>query len=405
MVSFKQARKLVMEKAVTLGQEIIKLDGVFGRIVAEDIHSKNPVPPFRNSAVDGYAVRSLDIKGQIGQVRLKLVAKQPAGDYYGKKIGRNQTVKVMTGAPVPPAADAVVPVEEVEEKDGYVELKCQVKSGENIREAGEDVKRGQLIIKKGTWLRTPHLGLLAACGFGKVRVYRRPRVTVLVTGNELCRPGRTLRPGKIFDSNSTILKALLETSGAELVAIKKEKDNLKSLVEAIRTASNLGEIIITSGGISVGDFDLVNEAAKQIGGERVFWKVAQKPAKPLAFYYLKRGGKPVWIFGLPGNPGAVMISFEEYVRPFIKKIQGCSDFWPEEIEATLTKAVKKKKGRLNFLRVRLENQAGSWLATPLDKQESGMISSLTLTRGIALIPAEADYLAEGEKVIVHLIEW
>jgi len=230
-------------------------------------------------------------------------------------------------------------------------------------------------------------------------------VVVLITGNELCQPGERLKPGKIYDSNSTILQALIKTSGAELLGIKWLKDELKSLVAALKSAASRADIVITSGGVSVGDYDLVKAAAVKVGASEIFWKVAQKPAKPLAFYELKKGKKLTWIFGLPGNPGAVMISFEEYVRPFIKKCSGLKDFWPQEVEATLTATYKKKKGRLNFVRVRLSQAGNVCQATPLSQQESGVISSLTQTDGLALIPAEADLVTEGTKVKVHLIEW
>jgi molybdopterin molybdotransferase len=405
MISYEEARDLVMEKAIILSRETVSLDEALSKVAAVDIRSRIPVPPFRNSAVDGYAVRSEDTKSESGVVRLKLLAEQPAGDYFRKKLVENQAVKVMTGAPVPAGADAVVPREEAEEKEGAVFLRRKIKVGENIREAGEDVKKGQLIIAKGTLLKTPHLGLLAACGFNRVIVYRTPKVAVLITGNELCQPGERLMPGKIYDSNSTMLKALLKSSGAKLVSLKRVKDNLNALVKAIKKACQQVDMIITSGGVSVGDYDLVKEAASKVGAEQIFWKVAQKPAKPLAFYYLKRGKKPVWIFGLPGNPGAVMISFEEYVRPLIKKISGRSDYLPLEIEARLIQPVKKKRGRLNFLRVSLEKSEEGWQATPSGPQESGIISSLTLTQGLALIPAETDFLPEGTKVSVHIVEW
>ncbi|MCX8160932.1 MAG: molybdopterin molybdotransferase MoeA [Candidatus Saccharicenans sp.] len=405
MISYEQARKLVMERARTLGKEEVTLARALGRVAAAEIRSKIPVPPFRNSAVDGYAIRSEDTTGQAGPVRLKLQAEQPAGEYFGKRLGRGQTVKVMTGAPVPAGADSVVPVEEAEEKDGVIFIKREFKAGENVREAGEDVKKGQVIIGIGTLLKAPHLGLLAACGVSRVKVYRRPKVAVIITGNELCRPGEKLLPGKIYDSNSIILAALLKTSPADLVALSQVRDDLKSLTAALRAATGRADVIITSGGVSVGDYDLVKEAARKLGAEEVFWKVAQKPAKPLAFYQLKKGKQPAWLFGLPGNPGAVMISFEEYVRPFIKKLSGRWDYWPREVEAVLTVPYRKKRGRLNFVRVSLEQVDGTWRATLAGQQESGIISSLAETDGLALIQAEADFLPEGSKVRVHLVEW
>ncbi|MGQ9801176.1 MAG: molybdopterin molybdotransferase MoeA [Candidatus Saccharicenans sp.] len=405
MISYEKARNLVMEKAQILGIEKVKLLEAPGSVAAEEVRSKIPVPPFRNSAVDGYAIRSEDTVGEGQPIRLKLLAKQPAGDYYRKRLGRGQAVKVMTGAPVPAGADAVIPLEETEEDGGFVILKRQFRRGENVREAGEDVARGAVIIEEGTVLKPPHLGLLAACGFNKIKVYRKPRLVVLITGNELCRPGERLRPGKIYDSNSTILQALIKTSGAELLGIRWVKDELKSLLAAMKRAASRADIIITSGGVSVGDYDLVKAAAGSAGALEIFWKVAQKPAKPLAFYELKKRKKSTWIFGLPGNPGAVMISFVEYVWPFIKKCSGLKDFWPREVEAELTAPYKKKRGRLNFVRVRLSQTGNVWQATPLGQQESGIISSLAQTDGLALIPAETDLMPEGTRVKVHMLDW
>lgn len=407
MIPYEQARKLVIEKAKPLGQEVVTLDEALGRVVAKDISSKINVPPFRNSAMDGYAVRSEDTKQEKREnyVSLKLVAAQPAGDYFRKKIKSGETVKVMTGAPVPAGADAVVPLEEVEQRGGQILIKREINPGENIREAGEDIKRGEIIVRKGNRLKTPELGLLAACGFNRVSVYRLPQVAVIITGNELCEPGERLQPGRIYNSNAVILKALLKSSGVKLVSLEKVEDNLKSLMSALKRAVKKADLIITTGGVSVGDYDLVKEAMEKISARKIFWQVAQKPAKPLAFYFLRQGQKPRWLFGLPGNPGAVMIAFEEYVRPLIKKVSGQEDFWPVEIEAGLTGPVKKKAGRLNFLRVNLENKNGEWLASPLDKQESGMITSFRMTMGLALIPAEAEFLPVGTKVKVHLVEW
>lgn len=405
MISYEQARNLVIEKAQIMGKEKVELLKALGLVAAEEVRSRILVPPFRNSAVDGYAIRSEDT-GSTGQtLRLKLLAEQPAGEYFIKRLRRGQAVKVMTGAPVPDGAGAVVPIEEAKGEGDYVVLKRPISPGENVRVAGEDVARGAVIIEKGTMLKPPHLGLLAACGINRVSVYRRPRVAVLITGNELYRPGERLKPGKIYDSNSTILQALIKVSGAELLDLKWVKDELKSLVAAMISAASQADIVITSGGVSVGDYDLVKTAAGRIGAREIFWKVAQKPAKPLAFYELKKGKKSTWVFGLPGNPGAVMISFAEYVSPFIKKCSGLKDFWPPEVEAELTAPYRKKRGRLNFVRVSLQQAGNVWQATPLGRQESGIISSLTQTDGLALVPAEVDLLPEGTKVKVHVLQW
>lgn len=410
MIPYEKAKQLVITRAKLLGTETINIEDALGKVAARIVRAPLSLPPFTNSAVDGYAVKSEDFsrageeKSKVS-VRLRLLAEQRAGVFYGGTIRRGEALKVMTGAALPRGADAVVPREEVEESQGYIEVKRQVKKGENVRLAGEDLKKGQVIIERGTVLRPPHLGMLAACGFRQVTVYRSPRVAVLVTGDELAQPGTSLRRGMIYDSNSTLLQVLVRTTGARLVAAKRVKDDLKAMIAAFERAAAIADIIITSGGVSVGDYDLVKAAAAVLKARLVFWQVAQKPAKPLAFYTLSRGKEPVYLFGLPGNPGAVLISFEEYVRPFIKKIMGRKDYEPRAVDAILTHEIKKKKGRLNFWRVKLQMEDGQWLATSAGAQESGIISSFAEIHGLALIPAACDYLAAGTKVKVHLVDW
>ena len=406
MIPYEQARHLVLNEARQLGPEKIKIERALGRVAAKDIFARLPLPPFTNSAVDGYALRSSDTLRAEADSRLplKLLAEEKAGIYFPVRLTKGTALKVMTGAAVPPGADAVVPREEVEEKEGQIFIRRPIKAGENIRLAGEDVKKGEKLIEAGTELRPAHLGLLAACGLREVWVYRQPRIYVIVTGDELCPPGKPLKRGLIYDANSFLIRALVEKSGARLVALKRIKDNLETLEKCLKEALQKAEIILTSGGVSVGDYDLVKLAAENIGGKRIFWQVAQKPAKPLAFYKLKKNNGRVYLFGLPGNPGAVFISFLEYVQPFIKKMMGQKNYLPEEIEAALAHPVRKKRGRLNFLRVKLQLLANEWLATSAGAQESGIISSLTRTEGLALIPAETEFLEAGAKIKVHLID-
>jgi len=410
MMAFEKARQLVLEQATPLGREKIRIEAALRRVAAYEIKAKIPLPPFTNSAVDGYALRSEDTQAlraanPTSFVQLRLLAEQRAGAFFKGWVKPGTALKLMTGASVPRGADAVIPREEVEAGANHIRVKREVKKGENIRLAGEDIRPGQTIIQPGTCLQPAHLALMAAAGWKEILVYRQPKVTVIITGDELCPPGEPLKKGQIYDSNSTLLQALIKTTEAELIALKRVKDNLASLTSALKKAILASDIILTSGGVSVGDYDLVRVAAQKLSGRQIFWQVAQKPAKPLAFYLFRHNRNKVFLFGLPGNPGAVAVAFEEYVRPFIKKMMGRSDFLPREIEATLTHAVKKKKGRLNFLRVRLQLSGGDWRATSAGAQESGIISSLTETHGLALIPAESDFLPEGTKVKVHLLEW
>lgn len=407
MISYEKAQQLVLQEARPLGREKIALEKALGRVAAISLKASFPLPPFTNSAVDGYALRSRDtaeLGQKDGEIWLQLLARQKAGAYFLGEIKKGQAIKIMTGAPLPRGADAVIPQEEVEEKDNYIIIKRKVGQGENIRYAGEDIKKGQKIIEAGTVLRPIHLGLLAACGCAEVFVYLQPKVFALITGDELCPPGKPLKKGLIYDANSYLIGGLVMSTGAKLVGVKKVKDKLPLLLKNIQKAMEKADILITSGGVSVGDYDLVKEAAEKLGAQRIFWQVAQKPAKPLAFYKFKSRDRDIYLFGLPGNPGAVFIAFEEYVRPFIKKMMGRSDYLPKRIEAILTHSLRKKRGRLNFLRVYLHLDDGKWLATSAGAQESGILSTLRETQGLALIPAEIESLEAGTKIEVHLLE-
>lgn len=407
MIAYEKAQQLVLKEARPLGREKIPLEKALGRVVAINLKAPFPLPPFTNSAVDGYALRSEDT-AEIGldkeEISLQLVARQKAGTHFAGKIKKGQALKVMTGASIPRGADAVIPQEEVEEKNNNIIIRRKVCQGENIRYAGEDIKKGQKIIEAGTVLRPIHLALLAACGYAEIFVYPQPRIFALITGDELCRPGQSLKEGMIYDANSYLLGSLVISSGAKLVGVKRVKDKMSRLLKNMQKAMEKADILITSGGVSVGDYDLVKEAAEKLGAQRIFWQVAQKPAKPLAFYKFKFRGRKIYLFGLPGNPGAVFIAFEEYVRPFIKKMMGQSDYGLKKIEATLTHAYRKKRGRLNFLRVNLHLEGGQWLASSAGAQESGILSSLRETQGLALIPAEIEFLEAGSKIEVHLLD-
>ncbi|MCX7973298.1 MAG: molybdopterin molybdotransferase MoeA [Candidatus Aminicenantes bacterium] len=407
MITYEKASQLVLKEARPLGRETVPIEKALGRVVAKEIKAFLSLPPFTNSAVDGYALRSQDtdeIELSGKEICLKLLAEQRAGDYFAGQIRKGTALKVMTGSPIPLGADAVVPKEEVDERGNFIFLKRKVRKGENIRLAGEDVKKGEKIIERGIVLRPVHLGLFAACGIKEISVYCQPKVYALITGDELCPPGKPLKPGMIYDANSSLIRALVESSGAKLLAVKRVKDKLANLSANLERALNQADIVLTSGGVSVGDYDLVKEAAEKMGAQRIFWQVAQKPAKPLAFYKFYLNNRKSFLFGLPGNPGAVFISFEEYVRPFIKKIMGQKDYLPKEIEATLTHSFRKKRGRLNFLRVKLQLARGEWLATSVGAQESGILSTLGETQGFALIPAETEFLETGTKIKVHLLE-
>ncbi len=404
MISYEEARRLVFKEARTLDVEEVALDESFHRVLRADIHSPLNLPPFDNSAMDGYAVRSMDIAGRLPAV-LTIAGEQPAGRAGAGIIAAGECMKIMTGASVPHGADAVVPREDVEESGVTIILSRPVRPGNNIRKKGEDIIEGEVALSKGVFLNAPCIGFLAALGIAKVLVSIRPTVGVLTTGTEIRAISEPLEPGAIYDSNSHALRAQITSAGAVLSFLGMTADDLEGTVAKIREAAAVSRVILTTGGVSMGDYDLVRDAFERIGARRVFWKVAQRPGMPLAFSILEGGEAPRYLFGLPGNPGAVMITFEEYVRPFLNLLSGRAEHLAPEIEARLFQEVRKKRGRLNFLRVRLSIKDGEWWAESTGEQGSGILRTMVPADGLALIPAEAESLPAGSKVVVHRTAW
>ncbi len=403
MISYEEARNHVFKEARVLEEEKVALKKAYHRVLAENIVAPHSLPSFNNSAMDGYALRSEDTKDN-QPVILELVSEEAAGNFQNLPVKKGQAAKIMTGAPVPPGADAVIPREEVDEKPSQIVVFRKVKKGENIRFKGEDVREGEIVLEKGSLITSPVVGLLAALGFSFVKVYRQPVVGVVATGSELLEIDQPLRPGFIRNSNSYALQAQIASTNSIPVDFGVVADDVEEMVVTLKKALKKCDVILTTGGVSMGDYDLVKEVFEKLGARRIFWKVAQKPAKPLTFY-VKEEKKKRYLFGLPGNPGAVAISFEEYVRPFLKLLSGRKDYLPIEIQAKMKHEVKKKKGRLNFLRVKLTYQNGEYLAESVGSQGSGVLKTLTRANGLALIPAEVEFVQPGDRVQVHLVEW
>lgn len=403
MISFEEARAAVLDAAVPGTTETVALDEAFRRVLAADIQAPLSLPPFDNSAMDGYAVLSADTSR--GAVVLRLAGESPAGTAPAERLASGTAVRIMTGAPVPPGADAVVPREDVEERPSEIVVPRPVAAGANIRRSGEDIRAGESALRAGAFLDSAAVGFLAALGVARLPVFVRPRVAILTTGSEVRDAGEPLGPGAIYDSNSHLLRAQLASAGAVCAFAGRAADDLDATLAAVREALGSAEVVLTTGGVSMGDYDLVRDAFEAVGAKKVFWKVAQKPGMPLAFYEHGEGAGRRWLFGLPGNPGAVMIAFEEYVRPFLARLEGRTDAVPREGEARLAREVRKKKGRLHFFRVRLVERAGELWAEGTGEQGSGILSSLVRADALALIPAEAEFLPAGTVVRVHRVGW
>ncbi len=403
MIDHESARKAVFEAARPVGTEEVPLDEAFGRVLASDIVSPRALPPFDNSAMDGYAVRCQDTAA--GTVSLRLAGEAPAGTVLTGPVASGTAVKIMTGASVPPGADAVIPREDVREGLAEIIVSRPVVAGANIRRAGEDIRKGETALERGALLNSAAVGFLAALGFARVPVSLRPAVAAITTGGEIRDVTETLDSGAIYDSNSHVLKAQIASAGARLAFAGRAADDLEATIAVLRDALVASRVVLTTGGVSMGDYDLVRDAYEAIGAKRVFWKVAQKPGMPLAFYALDGEDGPRWLFGLPGNPGAVMIMFEEYVRPFLGLLSGRADFLPDELEVRLSREIKKKKGRLHFLRVKLSTKNGEIWADETGGQGSGLLRSMVPVDALALIPAGAEFLPAGTTVKAHRVGW
>jgi len=395
MPSFEEARKIILDSVIPLGAENVEILAALGRVLAEDIAAPWDMPLFDNTAMDGYAVHSEDCREPS---ILRIAGFLPAGGFRSEPVGRGTAVRILTGAPIPPDADAVVPFEETEDHDDQVTVKKRVKPGDNIRFKGEDVKQGEIILPAGTVLRSSEISMLASFGKLFIPVHRRVRVAILSTGDELVEPGEPLAPGKIINSNSLALAASVSQAGAIPVMLGIARDNRESLREKLSEGLR-ADVLITSAGVSAGDCDYVRDVLDELMVKQVFWKVDIKPGRPTA--YAMRDGKP--IFSLPGNPVSSLLTFEEFVRPALLKMMGHRRVLRPFVSATLRDEIRKKPGRVNFVRVAIERENGELFARSPGKQDTGYLKTLLLADGIAVIPSDRGDLSAGERVDVQLI--
>ncbi|MHB8941826.1 MAG: molybdopterin molybdotransferase MoeA [Desulfobacteria bacterium] len=395
MLTYEEARQRILDRLSPLGVERIPLDAAAGRSLAGEVRAPGDLPPWDNSAMDGYAVRSEDCRGE---AVLAIAGYQTAGGPDAAAVPPGGAVRIMTGAPIPQKCDAVVPFEDAEERDGSVRVRVPVHPRRHIRFRGEDVRAGERIIPEGTILRPPEISLLASFGRAMIPVYRKPRVAVLSTGDELVELGETAGAGKIVNSNSHALASAIVEAGGEPVLLGIARDEREDL----RTKLSEGlaaDVLVTSAGVSAGDRDLVRDVLAELGVENVFWKVLVKPGGPTAFGVA--GRKPV--FSLPGNPVSSLITFEVFVRPALRRMAGSTDPVKIPVKAALAEPVKKNAGKTQFLRVRIESGEEGYVARTAGDQNSGILRTLVLADGIAVLPLERTDFAAGEKVDVLLL--
>jgi molybdopterin molybdotransferase len=404
LLSVQAALQEILLRAETLPPRRASIDDALGLVLAEDVHSDENLPPFPNSAMDGFAVRADDVAtaSREAPVRLKVIAEAPAGSITRCEVIPGSAVKIMTGAVLPPGTEAVVPVEQTSSSAQEVQIFRSIRKGENLRMAGEDVHSGELILAKGSPLRAAEIGLLAAIGRVQVPVFPSPRVAVITTGTELVDAAEKPGPGLIRDANIHALCAQVRATGASAIPFPRISDRKDLLESALHQALAASDVLITNGGISAGDYDFMEEILERLGAVKVFSQVNQKPGRPLVFWMFQ--GKPV--FGLPGNPVAAMVCFEMYVRPALRRMMGQSLLFRPCAEGVLAEAYQKggKDRRTHWLRVHARRDASGWVATSTGPQGSGILSSMTKANAIAEIPESAASLEMGATVKLHLID-
>ena len=401
MIQVQEALDKILCQIQFKGVERVPLGQALGRVLTEDVVSCINNPPLDNSAMDGYAVIAKDIQSATPEnpVKLEMIEEIAAGYTAKGTLKPGQTMRIMTGAPIPPGADAVLMQEDTQKDGDSILCLDRADVEENIRRAGEDIKIGESVLKKGTTLSPAHIGMLAVIGRSQIAVGQRPTVSILSTGDEILELDETPQGPQIFNSNGHMLAAQIKSAGGIPVYLGIAKDTEKDLMEKFEWALK-ADIVVSSGGVSVGDYDLVKSSLQKMGQDMLFWKVAMKPGKPLAF---GRIGKTP-IFGLPGNPVSSFVSFEQFVRPSLRKVLGCSDLSHKTVQAKLTRTIHKKPGRLHFLSSIVSWADGEYTVTPAGEQGSGILKSAANANGLLIFPLEAEEIKQGQEVAVQLLE-
>ena len=398
-LSVEEAQEEILRCISVLGPERAPVLAALDRVLAEEIVADRDIPPLDNSAMDGFAFRAADLTAD-GVTRLKVVGGAPAGYAPAHTISAGQSVRIMTGAPIPSGADTVVRFEDTVADEGWVDIVRAPRPGANIRQAGEDVRAGQVVLRPGKVLRPQEIGMLSALGRVEVVVRRRPRVVVLPTGDEVVPPSQVPGPGQIRDANSYTLAAQVLRFGGAARVLDVARDDESALRRALGEAvGQRADLILTSGGVSVGDYDLVKRVLES-EGEMRFWSLNMKPGRPMAFGIV--GGVP--LLGLPGNPVAVMIGSELFVRPALLKMQGHVVWSRPTVLASLGSAIEHKDGRRHYLRVRLYDTVSGYTAELTGDQGSGILNSLVEADGVAVIGEEHHSLPAGAQVPVILLD-
>ncbi len=419
MLPVEDALGRILDLCEPLATETLPIDAAVGQVLAESIVAPFDIPPLDNTAMDGYAVQSGSTDGasESTPLRLRVVGELAAGYVYAGAVGAGEAVRIMTGAPMPDGADTIVPFEETDEfglrAPGQAHTTIEdvgilkaAAAGANIRRRGEDVRRGDRVLEVGTVLRGPEVAVLASLGVGEARVVRRPRVAILSTGDELLSPGQPPAPGKIYDSNSYGLSALVQQYGGVPIRSGIASDTIEALTAKIQEALVDADLLITSAGVSRGDFDVVKEVLVREGAID-FWTVRMKPGKPLAFgQFAAAGGRRVPHIGLPGNPVSSLLAFELFGRLAIQKLMGRSPQARPVLRAIAEEDIVNTDARRVYARATMElDSEGQWHARLTGPQGSGVLTSMALANGYAICPEDAERIHAGEECDVIMVDW
>ncbi|MBF0340805.1 MAG: molybdopterin molybdotransferase MoeA [Magnetococcales bacterium] len=399
MIAFEEAlRRVLAETRSVEDVVLLRVGDALGRVLSAPVMAAFNVPNHDNSAMDGYAVNCGDLSAR-ESTTLTVVADLPAGARLEQPLGAGEAIRIMTGAPIPPGCDCVVMQELAHRVDDRVTIPPGRVPGENIRPAGEDIRAGSVVLPKGCRLRPAHLGLLTSLGFAGVEVFRKPVVALLSTGDEVVEAGEPLLPGQVYDSNRTALRAALLALGVEVMDLGLVRDDREAIARALALGGARADAVISTGGVSVGDHDLVKEVLQDQGAIH-FWQVAMKPGKPQAYGQLGNAR----FFGLPGNPVSGLTVFLLIVRPALLRMMGALDEPPRRMRASFRGTLNKKHNRMDFLRgVARFDESGVWVETT-GPQGSGILTSLARANVLIVLPEEPVRLTDGDDVTIQWIE-
>ncbi len=397
MISVRDGQNRILDRITSPGPpELVAVVDALDRVLVEDVPAPFDVPPSDNSAVDGYAVGSGDMPAQ-GTRELTVIGDLPAGSVFDGVVAAGEAIRIMTGAPMPAGADTVYPQEIVERVGPNVRV-GQLDKGANVRRRGEDIASGAVVVEAGHALRPQEIGLLTSLGLVQALVHTRPRVALLSTGDEVAEPGTVRKPGQIYDSNRFALRGSITRCGGEVIDLGIVPDRREELRARLLDAASMAEVVVSSGGVSVGVYDLVKDVLEEIGGIE-FWQVAMQPGRPLAMGSIGAAH----FFGLPGNPVASMLAFMLFVRPAIYKLAGRRRLFPQTFHARADEPMRKKTGRREFKRgiLRYAADEASWHVRTTGPQGSGILSSMVVGNCLVVLPEERGDVAPGELVEVE----